>query len=251
MLATLLIADGAVAQQTAPEYPEREFALAFCVWGSELEGTVEADGISVDIDASFSDILEELNGGVMAAGGARIGRWVGQFDAMWMELREEVETGTLQLGPVTLGPAEIDPVVTQGMLDVKAGYRLLEPEPSRPIAFDLLAGGRYWYLRSEIDAEFALLPDVSVDESIDWVDALIGARAVVGISPKLQLIAMADIGGWDVGSASHKTWPLMGLLGVSLSERWSLRLGYRALRVERDQADLELRGPIVGALYRF
>jgi hypothetical protein len=253
LLAVLAIGGHANGQQpaTTSDYPARELVIATYLWGSEVVGTVGADRASADVDASFSDILDSLNLGLMIAGGARIGRFVGLFDAMWMELESEEDTGTVQLGPITLGPAEIDAELSQGMADLKLGYRVLEPRESLPVAIDLLAGGRYWYVRSEIDADFALLPDRSFDESDDWVDPLLGARVSVALTPRVQLIALGDFGGWDVGSASHSTWQAMGLLGVKLSDAWSLRLGYRAIEIERGLADFELRGPIAGLLYRF
>jgi opacity protein-like surface antigen len=252
-LAALGIAGRAAAAEPASdfEYPDHEFSVVTYLWGSEVQGTLGSDSTSTDVDASFSDIVEQLNLGVMVAAGARWGRFVTLFDGMWMELEGEAERGTVQAGQITLGPGEVDAQLHQGTADLKLGYRILEPTAERPISVDLLAGARYWHVRNEIDIDLSLLPDRSFDDSTDWVDGVVGARLAFGLARGWQLVVMGDVGGWDIGSASHTTWQLMGLLGFDLSEKWGVRVGYRALSVERDLADLEFRGPIIGALYRF
>lgn len=250
------IAAGAAAQgsdSAAQGYPDREFAIATYLWGAELEGTLEADRGSVDVDASFSDIFEKLNIAGMVAAGGRVGRFVALFDGIWMQLEDDANTRTVQVGPATFGPGEIDTDLSQGIADLKLGYRVLEPEPRarQPVAIDLLAGGRYWYMKTEIDAAFPVLGNRKLEESLSWVDPIVGVRVIIGLSPKLQLVVIGDVGGWSAGEASDHTWQAMALLGVQLSDSWSLRLGYRALDLERGPADIEMRGPIAGAVYRF
>lgn len=252
-LAALGIAGRAPAAEPASdfEYPDHEFSVVTYLWGSELQGTLGGDSASTDVDASFSDIVEQLNLGVMVAAGARWGRFVTMFDGMWLELEDERDTGTVQAGPITLGPGEVDAQLHQGTADLKLGYRILEPTAARPISVDLLAGGRYWHVRNEIDIDLPPLPGRDFDDTTRWLDGVVGARVVFGLAHGWSFVAMGDVGGWDIGSASHTTWQLMGLLGFELSEKWGVRFGYRALSIERDHADLELRGPIIGALYRF
>jgi opacity protein-like surface antigen len=252
----ILIANASSAQDqargTADAYPDREFTMAMYLWGAGLEGSITGDGVSADVDASFSDILDNLNVGAMFAAGARWGRFVGLFDGMWLALETDETTGSIRVNRViTLGPAEIDAKLSQGMADLKVGYRLIEPEPARPIAFDLLAGARYWYLRNEISADFAVLADRSVDESTDWLDPIVGARVSVALTPALGITLMGDFGGFGVGSASDNTWQLMGLLSYQFSDTWSARVGYRALEIERGLADVQMRGPIAGVVYHF
>jgi hypothetical protein len=250
------LAAGALAQAADPDspgYPEREFALATYLWGAEFDGMVEADRASVDLDASFSDIWEQLNIGVMLAGAARVGRFVALLDGIWLELEDEASTRTVQLGSATFGPGEVDTTLQEGIGDLKLGYRILEPDTGarQPVSLDLLAGGRYWYMKTDIDAAFAVIANRSVEESQSWVDPIVGFRAIIGLSPKLQLVVIGDVGGWGAGEASDHTWQAMALLGVQLSEAWSLRLGYRALDLERGLTDIEMKGPIFGGVYRF
>jgi hypothetical protein len=256
-LLTLLwsLAPGAAAQGPDPaaSYPEREFAASVYLWGAKVEGTVEADGASVDFEESFSEILEQFDLGVMLAAGGRFGRLVALFDGIWIQLADERDTGTIRVGPATLGPAEIDADIDQAIADLKLGYRLIEPEPRarNPFSVDLLAGARYWYMKTEIEADFAVIPDLSSEESGSWVDPIVGVRVVLGLGPRLQLFVIGDVGGWGAGEASDHTWQAMAMLGIALSDAWNLRLGYRALDFERGPSDYEMRGPIVGAVYRF
>jgi hypothetical protein len=252
-LAAFGIAGRAAAGEPASdfEYPDHEFSVVTYIWGSELTGTIASDTASADVDASFSDILDQLNLGVMVAAGGRWGRFVTLFDGMWLELESEKDGSTVHAGPITLGPGEVDAQLHQGTADLKLGYRILEPTAARPISVDLLAGGRYWHVRSEIDIDLSPLPGRDFDDTTRWLDGVVGARVAFELARGWQFVVMGDVGGWDIGSASHNTWQVMGLLGVDLSEKWGLRAGYRALSVERDLADLEFRGPIIGALYRF
>jgi hypothetical protein len=241
------------ADSDAQGYPDREFAIGAYRWGTELEGTLEADRGSVDVDASFRDLLEELNVGVMLAAGGRIGRFVGLFDGIWMHLEDDTKTRTVELGSIQLGPAQIDADLWQGIADLKLGYRILEPDPRarQPVAIDLLAGGRYWYMKAEIDAAIPPIASRSLEESGSWVDPIVGLRVIIGLSPKLDLIVIGDVGGWGAGEAADHTWQAVAMLGVRLSDSRALRLGYKALDLERGSADINLRGPVLGALYRF
>jgi hypothetical protein len=197
--------------------------------------------------------LKNTNFAVFAAAGGRMGRLVGGVDAMWAELDDEKDRGTVRTGSLAVGPAELDVNVRELIVDLKAGYRLLEPKSGarQPLAIDLLAGGRYCYLHNEADLEFPSLPDRNFKESMDWIDPLVGVRVILGLTPRVQFTAIGDVGGWSAGTASDHTYQATGLLDVKLSEAWSLLLGYKVINIERGRVDLEMRGPVLGTFYRF
>jgi hypothetical protein len=164
-----------------------------------------------------------------------------------------------------------------------------EPDPDdlRRLDVDLYGGGRYFYLKSEITVEVppiripgftvspsvpALpgldLPGIHVPESVafgglkedfeeidEWVDLAVGARVGLDLTDRWAVMAMGDVGGFGIGSASTFTWHAVGTVNYSLTDRWTLVMGYRALNFDREQGDeemdLTMHGPIIGATYRF
>ncbi len=159
------------------------------------------------------------------------------------------------------------------------------PEDQRRFNFDLLAGFRVWSVTSKLHVGLdpatltvggasvplpGVLPDLgfgrvklrgalvngasrSVEETVDWLDPIVGFRVGGDVTDRISLYLLGDIGGWGVGTASDLTW--QGVLGGSfnLSEHWSLTGAYRALGVNRDSAirNTILYGPQFGAIYRF
>jgi hypothetical protein len=155
----------------------------------------------------------------------------------------------------------------------------------RRFDFDLLAGFRVWNVTSKLHVGVdpasltvggapvslpGILPGVdfgdialpgpllsggsrTVEETVDWLDPIVGFRVSADVTDRISLMALGDIGGWGVGTASELTW--QGMIGGSfdLSEHWSLTAAYRALGVNRDSAikNTILYGPQFGAVFRF
>jgi hypothetical protein len=254
----LMLSGGATAQDraSAPKAcPEREFDAALYLWGAEIYGPVgSGGGTTTDVDVKFSDILRNLNIGAMVAAAGRVDRFVGIFDGLWLELQDDQGTSTLHAGSVPIGRGEIDDTIRVGMGDLKIGYRVIEPAVGarQPVSLDVLAGGRYWYWHNDLNLDLpAPLTDREFKESNSWVDPVVGVRVIIGLTPGLQFSAIADVGGWGVGDACDHTWEAMGLLGVKLSDAWSLRLGFRQLNIQRGPDDINFRGPLIGGVYRF
>lgn len=198
----------------------------------------------------------------------------------------------------TVGPIEIDADITEVIVDTKLGWRALErpiaglfggPEPDddpRRLIFDLLAGARYWYLKTELDVEmppiqipgFSIKPSVefprlgrtldigdveiegrvpfggiddTFEESVDWVDLIVGARVRADLTSRLYVTLMGDVGGFGIGSSSDFTWSAITLVGWKLSPAWTLVGGYKALEIDRGSADLTMHGLVMGAIYHF
>ena len=155
----------------------------------------------------------------------------------------------------------------------------------RRLDFDLLAGFRVWNVTSKVHVAVdpasltvggapVSRPDIlpgldfgdieltgpllrggsqDVEETVDWLDPIVGFRVSADVTDRISLMALGDIGGWSAGTASELTW--QGMIGASfdLSEHWSLTAAYRALGVNRDTAisNTILYGPQFGAVFRF
>jgi hypothetical protein len=227
-----------------------EVSFSPYLWGTGVEGTIDARGNSANFDTEFSDILDLLNVGAMAMTEARKGRFVALLDLFYADLRDDSNVGPLG--------GDLDLEMTQFIGDARLGYTVytghldLDLGPhTGDFAFDLLPGVRYWYLRTEVEVQGPLLGTRSVDESKDWVDAVLGGRLRLALSERVSLNLAADYGGFGWGSSSDPSWQFGGTVRFRASERWSLAVGWRALEIDRDQAEVTMDGAILGASYRF
>ena len=226
------------------------------VWaaGSTTKIQHPAFPITVETDTSFKEILENLDFGAMAAFEARKGRWGILLDALYVKVSEDAEVGIPQLGGARL-PVDLSVRTFTGMAGLT--YRVVDNSVG---SLDLAAGPRYWSLRSDIGAAFPagtpLPPGVpnSYDrsETVDWVDAMAGAKAVVHIAPRVTLNAHAMFGGGGSRFSSDS----LGALGFGVGSQVSLLVGYRHLsagirRSNGLEVDTRMHGPILGLGVRF
>jgi hypothetical protein len=114
-------------------------------------------------------------------------------------------------------------------------------------------GFRAWGISSGLTLNGGLLPTTSVSRSNEWGDPLIAARYRRDLGNGFGLTAYGDLGGFGV--AAHVDWQLLGTLDYTLKPWVALRLGYRTLNVTAGGSQIgfvvHLRGPILGATFRF
>jgi hypothetical protein len=149
------------------------------------------------------------------------------------------------------------------------------PGPGAPGSFtalDVMAGGRYWWQKVDINLALAgtinfvgldLVGNRAVARSgdVDWLDPFVGVRLRHQIAPGKELTFSGDVGGFGVGSKF--SWQLVGAYGwdicVKNNVTWAAVIGYRALYVDyaqgagltRYQYDMLQHGPIIGISARF
>ncbi len=195
----------------------------------------------------------------------------------------------------SVGPTEVDMDTTMVIFKVVGGYQLYErqlggPDSQRRLDLRAYAGGRFWYLKMDVSVEIppvripsfsvgatARLPigggrpidlgevtvpsltvgglDRSFEKSQWWIDPVIGLRLEADLTDRWKLMALGDVGGFGIGSASDFTWEAMLAAGYRISRRWTLALGYRAIGLDYDGSAVHLdvvqHGPQVGAVYRW
>ena len=114
-------------------------------------------------------------------------------------------------------------------------------------------GFRAWGISSGLTLNGGLLPTTSVNRSAEWGDPLIAARYRRDLGNGFGLTAYGDLGGFGV--AAHVDWQLLGTLDYTLKPWVALRVGYRTLNVTASGSQIgyvvHLRGPILGATFRF
>lgn len=233
----------------APNSPEWEFAIAPYIWFISLEGDMTLRGTTANVDASFSDIFDNLNFGAFLLAEAKRGPVSIFTDTIYADLEADNS-----MGPLSINTDIKLLVFNFGLRYEAAKFRLSERDAERRI--DLLLepifGGRLFHMDGKIEP--SRLP--SVTESETWVDPVFGLRLTSGVTPNINLVAMGDIGGFGV--SSDLTWQALagagyefGLFGENDANVFA---GYRALYDDfetgsgpsRFAIDATFHGPILG-----
>ncbi len=121
---------------------------------------------------------------------------------------------------------------------------------------EALAGARYTYLRTKIDAAFtSALGNVRVesDGHEDWVDPFVGGRFSWHPADRCLLSLRTDFGGFTAGA--DFAWNVNLAVAYKLTNWLTVDGGYRALYTDLDKGDFKYRlwwhGPWMGLGVRF
>jgi hypothetical protein len=161
----------ALSAQTAPapSAPEGwQFQVVPYLWGSGLDGGIGIGGRTADVDASFSNILDHLHFAAMGLVEAQRNQLVLLNDTIYVDVRGQRATP----GPLFSG---VRPEQKLLILTPEAGYRILGAEGA---SVDAVGGIRLWHLNSELQFQPRVLPGINVQASRNWVDAIVGLRAI-------------------------------------------------------------------------
>jgi hypothetical protein len=243
--------------------PDRwEFDLTLYGWLSSVDGDGTVKGQEASVEADFFDILENVDFAVPLHFTASKGRWGFFADVMYMSLSND-DNAEARVGPFTI---DIDADIEAQMAIGELGgfYRLFERplggNSERMLSFDVLAGGRLWYLEGEIDLELTgplRNRRRKFDDNKTWVDPVIGGRVGVDLNEKWTLRIRGDIGGF--GAGSDFSWNALGAVNWHFGRKWDLVLGYRVLGVDYEDGsgsdkfaiDAVFFGPFAAITYRF
>lgn len=211
--------------------------------GASMSGTTAVAGQELDIDMSASDIFSNLQFGAMGLVVARKGNWGVGGDALWMSL------GANGIAPGPLG--------VTGSADMSQGGFAFYGLRRLGASADLYFGGRVNYLSANLRLNTPLQVR-SVDDSKTWFDPIVGVQLRTPDSGgRFHAQVYTEIGGFGVGS--DFTWQIFPTIGVRLTERASLELGYRWLDIDYETGenttlfryDVLTQGPLVGFAFRF
>jgi len=221
-----------------------QFQIAPYIWAAGLDGDVATlPGVpAASVDASFTDILENLDVAFMIAGEAH-NRRVGLFgDIFYVDLEA---TGSVP-GPFN-APVSLE---AQTLYGTAAGFwRLWSDERA---SLDIMAGARFWSVDTELVIGAPISATVSHDE--DWVDPVVGfkARGTLGGDRFFQSFHVL-FGGFDVGS--DLMWDANVNLGYQWTESFVTSIGYRYLAVDYSNRgflyDVVQDGPTLSLVWRF
>jgi hypothetical protein len=237
----------AVGESAAALRPEADggwdFSMTPYLWLLGIGGDVRVRNSSAHVDVGFDELWDDLSIALMGRVEAWNGRLGLYLDPVYSQLESEAESGGAD---VTLETEML--VVDFGVM-----YRVLESTSAdeRSCRGDLSLGGRYSYLKSELD--FDVLADH--EQSTDFVDLTVGGRYAMDLTDRLGFLVMGDVGGFDIGSSSDFAWNLEGLGSFEIGESGRVWAGYRLLDYDRDDGgasgiELQFSGPVVGYEFR-
>ena len=95
-------------------------------------------------------------------------------------------------------------------------------------------------LAAKIDEGLQEAAEEDPEESIDWVDAYIGARMRWMLTERIYFGLRGDVGGFGIGSGSDLVWQLFGGVGYQCSERIAVEAGWRHFDMDYDPGHLSM-----------
>lgn len=222
------------------------FTVAPYVWGAGLKGTVATlpPLPSVNVDASFKDIVKNLDLGFIGAAELRKGRFGIITDIVWLKISGD-SSGPLP-APFTRS-LELESNTFMGTL--AGAYRLVEKEQSW---IDLVLGIRGWYVSTDLDVGPGIfLGKRKINNDEGWVDVIGGLRSRLHLGKGFYATAFTLAGG----GSSESVVDVAGHLGYAFTNKLSANAGYRYVKVNYQKSgfewNTEYKGPILGGQYRF
>jgi len=265
---------GQTAHAQAPRegYDEWNFDFDFRSWVTAIEGEVTAQGTKTPLDISFRDtlhLLDELQ--FISYGHLELkkgpfglildGYYVNMEDQSGLSFAVPVLVPVLDRTiniPVT---AQLEVLSETAFLEGALAYDILTSSQWRSgwptWRLEALAGARYTYLRTRIEANLTgpLGRSVSVtrDGSRDWVDPIVGGRFSWRPAQGWLIGLRSDLGGFTVGA--DFTWNVEATITHNLNDWLYVNAGYRALYADYEQGsfkyDVWTHGPWTGFGVRF
>ena len=240
----------------APAPSKWRFSITpLSIWGFNIEGPMSIKGHSTDVNASFGDIKDKVDGGGGVGFEFGKGSWSGFVSGGIIKfLQGDVTT------PVAPGVhSDVTLDWTSGELGV--AYRLpLSPAKKAP-KVELLGGARYNNLKLEIRATSGASFDAERHQS--WTDPFFGMRLAQPIGGNFAFITRADVGGfgisnnqsklnWNFTSGVAYQWRFKSDWGIALFGGYKLNeLDYRNEDPTKLQVIQRFQGPAASLSFNF
>lgn len=246
--AQIILILGALGLWSASTYAQSsdekglEISLSPYLWGTSIEGTSTIGSLPpLDIDASFSDLLSNLNIAFSMHTEFRKDDWVFVIDPTFLSL--ELELG---LPPELPPEAVLEMEVDIWLVELWAGYRFTEK-------WEVIGGLRYQDQKIDVEG----LPNPPFPENIgvsaDWTDWFLGARFRTDLNPKWFLVWRGDV---TVAGDSDTNWNTSIFFNRRIKDTMALTLGYRYFVDDFNDVgtyrwDVTQQGPVIGYTWVF
>lgn len=227
------------------------------VWGFNVGGAVTVAGHTRNVNASFSDITDDL----ASAGGLGVeigkGPWAGYLNASLLGWEEDIDNW---VAPST-ATGDIEFTLDYTSLEVGFAYRLPMAAGAKTPVVELTAGARFTQI--EIGLEGTSGFSFDRDENLSWTDPMFGLKLMQPIGKGFAAVVKADVGGFGfTDNQSQMTWDFMGGIGYNFKfDGWGIGVvgGYKINHWDyarhddpsRLTMDMRMQGPFVSASVNF
>ena len=232
---------GAPARALPPQEKDWEIDVSVYGWLASLHTKVEVGDVQTDIDESVRDILGDLGWAVMGGVEGRYRRALFAVDVMGMQIATDAtgdpRTRDFTLpggadGTLAIGGYDVHTRLTEWMLDVKPGFRVLsipvtdltggtaQPEDRRRLDVDAFLGFRYWNITDKTGVQIDPASLTVGGEPVDLPGRLPGIDHG-GVHLPGDLLR----NGTDKANQATYDWvdPLLGArVAVDVTKRWSV-----------------------------
>lgn len=234
-------ASPAAAGAPAPSSSGWEHQVALYVAGVGMSGEAAVGNLGVDVDLSFSEILDQMEIGGMAAYRGEKGDWAIMANALFVGLGA---TKDLPLG----GTAEAD--FDQTLFEVDGARRFAKP-------LEFYFGARLVGIDATLEARLINGTTLEGEEKKTWVDPLVGLRYETPLGKSWSFVGRADVGGFGLGS--DLAWQAMAHFDWRISPHFGAAFGYVILDIDYDDGsgsdyflyDIAAQGPLAAAVFTF
>ena len=205
-----LITSPALAQSpggSGTDPDEWKFTLTPYLMIPWMDGQAAVRGLEHEVDIAPSDIFQNLQFGAMGYFEARKAKWGAGVDAVYMALGTDIDRP----------PANVD--FNQGAYSFM-GLRQISEK------VDLVFGVRWNVLQAKLEFKGPLLTG-TFEETKQWVNPIVGLKLKQRLRGPVNFGFEGDIGGF--GAGSDFAWHMFPTIGVDVSKRATIRVGYRVL----------------------
>jgi len=226
----LAAAVGLPATAQASGSDEWEFVVTPYLWAAGMDGDVAVLGMPAEVDVSFGDILNALDGGALIHFEGRKGQRAFFVDAVYLDLGEDLDTPP--------GDVDLKQLTTEGGVMFGVAKQV-----------QLLVGARYIDL--EVDVDFAGPLGVSIGGDESWLDGFAGVAWTPEVGERWGVRLSGDLGA----GGSDFTWQFRGTATYRKSDLISFPFGVRVMSIDYEDGgfayDLTLSGLETGVGFHF
>ncbi len=224
-----------------------QFYIAPFLWIADIDFTISTPQFTfLKKNLDFREIIENLKGVFMTGYGFEKGKFSVDGDLVYMY----VEKG---LVPRIL-PGERNTKLKAFCSQLMLGYEIfdLPAGGTMKLSYKQQLGTSYHNMRIAVDK---LGGGELSDLTLRWFDFVVGGEFTLDFNEKVSLVANGNAGGFGWGSSSKLVWAFGAFFDYHLTERSTVRIGYRHLDIKKEQGPVTLNmaisGPVLEYIFRF